>query len=76
MYQIVHWKNWRHHIHLPGHAALIKVEHFFLDKRFWTTLGLLALIAFILLMLYLGVRYGAPNRTQGRFYPGPYPIPM
>ncbi len=76
MYHITNIKNWWHHIHLPSHEAVAKLEHFFLDKRFWAIMGLIALIAFITLMLYLGLRFGTPSKTPYHFYSGPYPIPM
>jgi hypothetical protein len=74
MYHTADIKKWFHHLHMPGHETLGKIEHFFVDKRFLKTLGVIALIAFVFLVLFLAVKYGSTSGS-GNFYSS-YPSPF
>jgi len=57
-----------HHIHLPSHETWTRIEHFFLDKWFWTAVGIILLIAGFIFLAVWAAKEGTPGDRR-MYYP-------
>jgi len=59
-----------HHLHMPGHNFVLKIEHLLCDKYFWLAVGIIVLVAvFFALAVWAGQGQGGGIIRFGPMYP-------